>query len=42
MVSVESGLKSIVHCRVGSLEKSFVLKYLLHFVHCRVGSLETW
>ena len=40
MVLVLNGLRSIVHCRVGSLEKAISSPLRYANVHCRVGSLE--
>ena len=31
----------VVHCRIGSLEKGYLLTALYSLVHCRIGSLET-
>ena len=33
-------LENIVHCRIGSLEKSKNLLIIWMIVHCRIGSLE--
>ena len=39
-VQVLSMISGLVHCRIGSLEKSALFLNMRRNVHCRIGSLE--